>query len=142
MRAHEIAGLHRRDFNASTVTVIGKGDRERAVDLHPFVLRTVEEIESDSWLFPRRDGKAGPIDSHRVSAIASEHLHGLGIPFTLHALRHRFATQLYLATRDLLLVQNLLGHASPTTTQVYTDFDRGSSNVAVSHLPMPQLAPV
>ena len=45
-------------------------------------------------------------------------------------------------TCGLLLVQNLLGHASPTTTQVYTDFDRGSSNVAVSHLPMPQLAPV
>jgi integrase len=142
LRAHEIAALHRRDFNTSTVTVIGKGDRERAVDLHPFVLSTVEAIPSSTWLFPRRDGKPGPIDSHRVSAIASEHLHGLGIPFTLHSLRHRFATQLYLATRDLLLVQNLLGHASPTTTQVYTDFDRGSSNVAVSHLPMPQLAPV
>lgn len=142
LRAHEIAALHRRDFNTSTVTVIGKGDRERAVDLHPFVLSTVEAIPSSTWLFPRRDGKPGPIDSHRVSAIASEHLHGLGIPFTLHSLRHRFATQLYLATRDLLLVQNLLGHASPTTTQVYTDFDRGASNAAVAHLSMPEFVSV
>lgn len=71
----------------------------------------------------------------------SRRMRGL-TPFTLHSLRHRFATQLYLATRDLLLVQNLLGHASPTTTQVYTDFDRGASNAAVAHLSMPEFVSV
>lgn len=140
LRAHEIAAVHRRDIHGSTLTVIGKGDRERSVDLHPFVLTTLDAMPQTTWLFPRRDAKPGHLSSTTVSTIANEHLHNLGIASTLHKLRHRFATQLYLATHDLLLVQNLLGHASPTTTQVYTDFDRAASAAAVSDLPVPRVS--
>lgn len=135
LRAHEIAGLHRRDVSGDQLTVVGKGDRERAVDLHPTVADVMSTLPETGWLFPRRDGTPGPIDAHRVSTIANEHLHACGVQLTLHSLRHRFATQLYLATHDLLLVQHLLGHASPTTTQIYTDFDRASSASAVASLP-------
>jgi len=53
-------------------------------------------------------------------------------PWTLHGLRHRFATAIYQKTKDLIVVQQLLGHASVATTQRYLAFTSDSLRAAVN----------
>jgi site-specific recombinase XerC len=50
------------------------------------------------------------------------HFRALGMGWTAHQLRHRFATRVHDASGDLLVTQALLGHASPTTTAIYAKF--------------------
>lgn len=54
--------------------------------------------------------------------------------WTMHTLRHRFATRLYAHTRDLLGVQGMLGHATPTTTRRYVQWDTARMRDAVDEL--------
>jgi integrase len=68
----------------------------------------------------------------RLSPLIRVHLHSLGIPATAHQLRHRFATRLYQATKDLRLVQEMLGHESVATTQRYADFSTAAAFDAVN----------
>ena len=64
--------------------------------------------------------------------------HSIGIDATAHQLRHWFATSTYATSGDLLVVQNLLGHSSPTTTAVYTAWSRPAAEAAVGALSLPR----
>lgn len=68
------------------------------------------------WAFPGQDN--GHLSPMHVSKLAAAALPG---HWTLHALRHRYATRVYQAERDLLITQRLLGHASVETTQRYAE---------------------
>lgn len=65
-------------------------------------------------------------------------MHDCGFPETLHQLRHRFGTGTYHATRDLRVVQELMGHSSPVTTAGYAAFDNPDAVAAVQALPVPR----
>ncbi len=73
-------------------------------------------------VFPRRDGQHGHNTAQRISSIVGEYLRDNQFGFTLHQARHRFATDVYRDTRDLRLVQELMGHASVQTTSGYTAY--------------------
>ncbi len=112
--------------------VIGKGGKERMVPVLPITQQAIERyialcpypLEPDAALF--RGAKGGPL-SPRIIQLAMEQLRiDLGLPATAtpHALRHSFATHLLSSGADLRQIQELLGHASLSTTQVYAEVDR------------------
>lgn len=120
LRRGEIARVHSSDLVEDLVgwslIVRGKGARERVVPLPDdlaFLVRR-RAAETAGWLFPGAD--AGHLSPARVGELVSAALPGA---WTCHSLRHYFATRTWQHTRDLLVVQRLLGHAKPETTQSY-----------------------
>lgn len=125
LRCMEIATLAREDIidgpRGSYLRIIGKGDKERKVDL-PQSLRTelaAGPFNTTGHLFNRMDGHPGPPSAMRVSERINDHLHSLGIASTAHKLRHWFGTNLYDECRDPFLVAAAMGHASTDTTRGY-----------------------
>ncbi len=114
-----------------TLTVTGKGNKQRVVPLMPLVREAVDEyvrlcpwpIEQDQALF--RGVRGGPLNQGMVQKATAKARIALGLPATAtpHALRHSFATHLLGAGADLRSLQELLGHASLGSTQIYTKVD-------------------
>jgi len=135
LRISEALGLKAKDApigDRDVLRIKGKGGKERLVPMLPVirdgVARYVElcpyPLEPEEALF--RGSKGGPL-SPRIIQLAMERLRAnLGLPATAtpHALRHSFATHLLSAGADLRQIQELLGHASLSTTQIYTEVDR------------------
>lgn len=129
LRVAELCGLDRAgvDLDARAVTVLGKGDRERRLPVHDRCAAAL-----DRWLAEGRPAMARPA-SPPEAVFLNRRGHRLGprdvrrildrrspVPTHPHALRHSFATHLLDGGADLRVVQELLGHASLQTTQVYT----------------------
>jgi integrase/recombinase XerC len=135
LRISEALGLKRADVpepgKGDTIVVTGKGNKSRMVPVLPQVLDLIAAyaaiypaaLPADGPLF--RGARGGPL-SPRIVQLAMERLRGaLGLPdsATPHALRHSFATHLLAGGGDLRAIQELLGHASLSTTQIYTAVD-------------------
>jgi integrase/recombinase XerC len=139
MRCAEIAGLKRPDVieGQERLRILGKGRKERIVPLHPELLAALRcsGLPRTGPVFTRPHG--GPWSPPAVSRSVSAFFTDLGIDATAHQLRHWFATQTYATSGDLLVVQNLLGHSSPTTTAVYTAWSRPAAEDAVGGLALP-----
>jgi integrase/recombinase XerC len=132
LRISEALGLKRGDIGTrDTLTVMGKGRKERMVPVIPQVEKLIADyialcpydLPADGPLFV---GAKGGVLSPRIVQLAMARLRGaLGLPETAtpHALRHSFATHLLAGGGDLRSIQELLGHASLSTTQIYTQVD-------------------
>jgi integrase/recombinase XerC len=133
LRISEALGLKRRDTEPGrdALTVTGKGNKTRMVPLLPQVAQMIADyvalcpydLPPGGVLFVGQKG--GPL-SPRIIQLAMERLRGaLDLPETAtpHALRHSFATHLLARGGDLRAIQELLGHASLSTTQIYTGVD-------------------
>jgi integrase/recombinase XerC len=133
LRISEALGLKRKDLDGApdALTVTGKGNKTRMVPLLPQVTKLIDaylalcpfDPEPEAPLFAGARG--GPL-SARVVQLTMARLRGaLGLPdsATPHALRHSFATHLLARGGDLRAIQELLGHASLSTTQIYTAVD-------------------
>ncbi|HEY1622141.1 MAG TPA: tyrosine-type recombinase/integrase [Streptosporangiaceae bacterium] len=146
LRAKEIAYLRRTsvlEHARPPVLLVArdatKGRGERLVPLSEFALRELLPVlPAAGWVFRRGDGQPGPNRPSRISQLANAHLHDCGIAATLHQLRHRFGTQAYRASHDLRVVQELLGHANPSTTAGYAAYDNADAIAAVESLPAPR----
>jgi integrase/recombinase XerC len=135
LRISEALGLARKDVPApgagDVIIVTGKGNKQRMVPVLPQVLALIADyaalcpydLPPDGTLF--LGARGGPL-SPRIVQLAMARLRGaLGLPDTAtpHALRHSFATHLLARGGDLRAIQELLGHASLSTTQIYTAVD-------------------
>nr|WP_283254979.1 tyrosine recombinase XerC [Marivita sp. GX14005] len=132
LRISEALGLTGRDLPlGDTLRILGKGSKERIVPLLPVARAAVEryvaicpfEITGDSPVF--RGARGGPLNPRLVQKVTERARLQLGLPATAtpHAMRHSFATHLLSAGGDLRAIQELLGHASLSTTQAYTSVD-------------------
>lgn len=132
LRISEALALRRGDAPfGEWLTVLGKRNKERAVPVLPVMREAVEayvaEIPfpgaADSPLFLSRRGK--PMGARDAQALMQRLRGALGLAerATPHALRHSFASHLLANGGDLRAVQELLGHASLSTTQTYTEID-------------------
>lgn len=120
LRRAEIAGLHSSDIEGDTLRVTGKGGKTRNVPMHPRLAASLRGwLDGRSgFVFPGNDH--GHLSPDWVGRQMSKLLGGEDSGWTAHSLRHRFATKAYAGERDLLTVQQLLGHSSVATTQRYT----------------------
>ncbi len=133
LRIGEALSLDVGDFppNQEAMTITGKGNKQRVVPILPAVSKAVAQYIKSSP-FPMKPtsplflGVRGGRLSPGVAQATVRNLRGfLGLPDTAtpHALRHSFATHLLSGGGDLRTIQELLGHASLSTTQRYTDVD-------------------
>jgi integrase/recombinase XerD len=135
-RVQEACDWTREDLRLAerVIRCLGKGRKERWVPLGEHAARCLERWIGDArprlerggaeHLFLSRSGR--PLDRHRVFRLLRERAAQAGLDPSLspHTLRHSFATHLLEGGADLRSVQELLGHASVQTTQVYTHVDR------------------
>lgn len=136
LRAHELAGvtLESFDLNEKFIRVLGKGKKERLV---PLGSRAIEALSiylekvrpsfskptSGAHLFLQKHGV--PLSRYQIWQIVQESARRAGIQKRVypHLLRHSFATHLLAHGADLRVIQEMLGHASLATTQIYTHVD-------------------
>lgn len=138
LRRAEVAQVHTDDLDASGIharlLVHGKGDRDRVIPISDSLAARINagaagHTPGDSswgWLFPSRYG--GHLNPQTVGELVADVLPG---SWTMHTLRHRFATRAYRASRNLRAVQILLGHASIATTQRYLAVDDDEMRAAM-----------
>ncbi|MDX2258633.1 MAG: tyrosine recombinase XerC [Hyphomicrobiaceae bacterium] len=135
LRISEALAITRREApigGRDTLVIAGKGGKERLVPVLGVVSAAIERylallpyaIADDEPMF--RGAKGGPLSPRLIQLAIEGMREALGLPETAtpHALRHSFATHLLSAGADLRQIQDLLGHASLSTTQLYTEVDR------------------
>jgi integrase/recombinase XerC len=141
LRVSEAAGLDLSDvdFSSRLLRVTGKGSRERIVPFGEAAAEALREylpsreaIRSRAVDSPARGGeplfvnfRGGRLTPRSMARLLKRRLRAAGLPEEIspHALRHTFATHLLQAGADLRAIQELLGHASLSTTQKYTHLD-------------------
>lgn len=117
LRRAEVATVHSRnlvqDLDGWSLRVLGKGGRERVMPLPAALASNLRSLPV-GWAFPGDDH--GHLSPRWVGTLVAR---ALPVGWTMHKLRHRFATRAYAVDRDVFTVQDLLGHASPATTRAY-----------------------
>jgi integrase/recombinase XerD len=136
MRASEVVGLNIADINLSVsfVRCFGKGSRERIVPINKVTLKAIKEyLEKGRPKFPKKDKDALFVDKNgeRLTRqglwlVIKKYVKKSGVKgkTSPHTLRHSFATHLLEKGADLRSVQEMLGHADISTTQIYTSVSR------------------
>lgn len=134
IRVSELVGLNWADIDIQLgiVRVVGKGSKERIVPIGKVALDALEQYSHEQrkrWNFLCKgatavflNNRGKRITTRSVARIVEKHLKLAGIPIKMgpHGLRHSFATHLLNSGADLRVIQELLGHASLSTTQRYT----------------------
>jgi integrase/recombinase XerC len=134
LRISEALGLRRCDAplgDSAALRIVGKGSKERVVPILPAVVASISGYLDRCPFDPGPDGplflgaRGGPLNPRLVQRAMARMRSALGLPDTAtpHALRHSFATHLLANGGDLRSIQELLGHASLSTTQIYTAVD-------------------
>lgn len=127
MRISEVVGLSMQDldFISGTIKVFGKGKKERIVPIGDAAVSAIRKYvekrkKEDNAIFLNKNG--GRISTRGARNIVGKYIRlaGMRHGVSAHTLRHSFATHLLNRGADLRTVQELLGHANLSTTQIYT----------------------
>lgn len=144
MRRQELVGLNLEciDFERRTVRVFGKGSKERLIPMNPFVMDALNAYldmrpatGDPTAVFLNRRG--GRLTGRSIVNIVKKYVRKAGISkarISPHKLRHTFATLLHLNEVDIMEIKSLLGHASITSTQIYTHTNTTKLRSAVERL--------
>ncbi|MCI5043819.1 MAG: site-specific tyrosine recombinase XerD [Aquisalinus sp.] len=154
LRVSELVSLPKTAIQASReyISVVGKGNKERIIPLSDkakeaalgyleksWAILCPEQVHCQKWLFPSR-GKQGHLTAARFAQLLKQLAERSGIApekISPHVLRHAFATHLLEGGADLRMVQQMLGHASITTTEIYTHLQQERLRKIVStHHPL------
>lgn len=151
LRVSELVNLdiENIDFENKSIKFFGKGNKERILPLHDDVIEVIDDYlkERDSItikykkdedaLFISRHGRRISIRS--IQMLVKKYAKAAGIKnsskITPHKLRHTFASLLYYQTKDIKILQELLGHSNISTTQIYTHTDIEQKKQAINELP-------
>lgn len=141
IRVSEALNLKKKDISLDNdlyiLRIRGKGNKYRVVMIKRHLIENlldniaINYMNKDSYLFVNRNGK--PLTQAYASRIVEQILFKAGIRKEkngAHMLRHTFATMLYKKQKDLVLVQEALGHASLDTSRIYTHFDSDKLRLA------------
>ncbi len=134
IRVSELVGLNWSDveFELGIVRVFGKGSKERIVPVGKMALDALRDHSIEvrkKWNLPCKgenpvflNNRGGRITTRSVARLLEKHLRqaGIAVKVSPHGLRHTFATHLLNSGADLRVIQEMLGHASLSTTQRYT----------------------
>ena len=135
LRISEALSLTKSGFeNTDMLRVTGKGGKQRDVPLLPLVRQALADyldrqpfgLRNDEAVF--KGVRGGPYSARQAQSRLAELRRQLGLPesVTPHALRHSFASHLLAAGGDLRTIQELLGHAQLSSTQIYTAIDEAA----------------
>jgi site-specific recombinase XerD len=141
LRASEVVGLSMQDLNLSQrmLRVLGKGNKQRLVpitkpcqqsiglylkDVRPVLIQNLDEDQLSTWIFLNHLGKKLTVRGLEYILAQLARRSGVDLHVHPHQLRHTFATQLLDNGADLRTIQELLGHATINTTQIYTHVSR------------------
>lgn len=149
MRLSELVGINLTDFKEETIRIVGKGNKERTVYLTeackaaigPYLAAraALTNLKDRNAMFvSKRTGKR--LTARRVEQIVAECLAQAGLAgkgYSPHKLRHTAATLMYRSGQvDMLALQEILGHANVSTTQIYTHISRSQLDEAVKSSPL------
>ena len=149
MRLSELVGINLTDFKEETIRIVGKGNKERTVYLtdaskdalqqYLAARAALKNLKDRNALFvSKRTGKR--LTARRVEQIVEECLAAAGLAgkgYSPHKLRHTAATLMYRSGHvDMLALQEILGHANVSTTQIYTHISREQLDQAVKASPL------
>jgi len=151
LRISELVNLDLEDidFKDKSIKFYGKGNKERYVPLHDDIILAVKQYipernsinpaneDAKKALFLSRRGNRKSVRSIQLFVKKYAKLAGVknAEKITPHKLRHTFASLLYLKTKDLKVLQDLLGHTDISTTQIYTHTDTEQRKDAISQFP-------
>jgi integrase/recombinase XerC len=119
LRLSEITHLHMENREGNLLRVLGKGSKERIIPMNSTLAASLDRLEAEiewGYYFPN------PLthSARSISYVAIQIKKDLPPRYSAHNLRHRAASTAYGTTKDIRAVQELLGHASVATTQLYT----------------------
>ena len=152
LRVSELCNIEINKIKSDTLTIIGKGNKERTIYLNSVCIKALEQylsVRDDSKSISKNknylflSARNTPINKRTVEILVKKHISNAGFTnakYTPHKLRHTAATLMYKhGNVDIRSLQNILGHESISTTQIYTHVDEDQLRDAVNSNPLSNL---
>ena len=149
MRLSELCSIQVDKIKGDTLTIIGKGNKERTVYLNEACIKAINDYlnvrdDSQAWDNDKKylflSSRNAPINKRTVELLVKKHIRNAGLideKYTPHKLRHTAATLMYkYGNVDIRSLQSILGHDNISTTQIYTHIDQDLLRDAVKSNPL------
>lgn len=145
MRLSELCNIKLKDIKGDTITIVGKGDKERTVYLNKECMKAINNYLEDRETLKTDEGylflsnRKSKISPRNVEILVKKHIENAGFKdkkYTPHKLRHSAATMYFKQGVDIRSIQEILGHENISTTQIYTHVDSEELRKIVNNSPL------